>query len=131
MTLPSVAVTSTTRPASSLPRPNIGVTPAALSSAATPPVMPLTIAARRFCMAARSRRQVPDLDAVDAEFVLGAVPEFGGFQQGLRGNAAGIEAGAAEGTAAVAIAPGVDAGHLQSVLRRADRRRVSGRSRRR
>ena len=54
-TLPSLPVTSTTRLASSFPVPKIGVTPAPLRSAATPPVMFLTMAARRFCMAARSR----------------------------------------------------------------------------
>ncbi len=125
LSLPSVPVTSTTRPASSLPRPNIGVTPAALRSAATPPVMPLTIAARRFCMAARSRLSPVAPDAVGGELVLGAMPELRGFQQRLGGNAAGIQAGAAECAAAVAIAPGVDAGHLEPVLRGADRRRVA------
>ena len=57
-----------------------------------------------------------------------AVKQLGGFQQRLGGNAAGIEAGAAEGIAAIAILPFVDAGHREAVLPGADGGRVSARS---
>src|SRR5260221_6698931 len=59
--VPSAPVTSTTRLASSRALPKIALTPAALKSEATPPVMLRTIAARRFCIAARSSARLPAL----------------------------------------------------------------------
>ena len=47
------------------PCPCMPITPFALNKAVIPPVMVLTTDARRFCMAARSRRQTADLDAMD------------------------------------------------------------------
>ncbi len=73
--------------------------------------------------------EVADLDAVDAELLLGALIEFRGFEQRLGRNAAGVETGAAERKTAVGVLPFVDAGHLQLVLRGANGGGIPGRSR--
>ena len=67
-----------------------------------------------------------DLDAVRGELVLRAVKELGGLEQRLRRNAAGVQAGAAEGVAAVLVLPFVDAGDLELVLGGADRAGIAG-----
>ncbi len=64
-------------------------------------------------------------DAVHGELVLGAVVQLGRFEQGLGGDAAGIEAGAAEGLRAVGVDPAVDAQRLHAQLGSADRRGVA------
>ena len=56
---PSCAVNSTLRPGSRRPWPCSAVTPAAFSSCTMPPVMPLTMPALRFCIAARSNPTSP------------------------------------------------------------------------
>ena len=68
-----------------------------------------------------------DLDAVRRKLVLRAMVKLRGFEQCLGRDATGIEAGAAEGRAAVAVLPFVDAGDRQLVLRRANGRRIAGR----
>src|ERR1700722_9368276 len=60
--------------------------------------------------------QLADLDAMDAELILGALIQLRGFQQGLRGDASGVQAGSAERKTAVGVLPLVDAGHLELVL---------------
>src|SRR5690606_15784307 len=64
-----------------------------------------------------------DLDAEFAELVSGLVEQFRSVQQRLRGNAADIEAGAAEGR------PFLDHRDLHPELRRADRRNIAAGSR--
>ncbi len=91
-----------------------------------PLVMVLTTEARRFCIAPRSSVKRADFDAVHRELVFGALEQFGGFQQRLRGDAAGIQAGAAEGVGAVGVLPLIDARHFQFVLAGANRRRIAG-----
>ena len=118
--LPSCAVNSTLRPASSLPWPCSAVTPALLSSMAMPVVLALTMPVLRFCICATSNCTPLDLDAVDAELVFGLVIELARFEQRLGGDAAGIRAGAAEHGRAVLVLPLVDAGHLELVLRGAN-----------
>ena len=96
-----------------------------------PCVICLTMPPLRFCMAATSKREAFDLDAVGRELVLRAMVELGGFEQRLGRDATGIEAGAAKGVAAVAILPFVDAGDRELVLGRADGGRIARRARRR
>ena len=79
-----------------------------------------------FLHGAKIQTDIPGADAVNRELVLGALEQLRGFEQGLGGDAAGIEAGAAEGVGAVEILPFVDASNLQLVLRGADGRRVTG-----
>jgi len=69
-----------------------------------------------------------ELDAVGLELVLGAMHQLGGLQQRLGGNAAGVQAGAAEAVAAVVVLPFVDAGHGQLVLGRANSRGIARRA---
>ena len=66
--------------------------------------------------------------AVHRELVPGLDEELGGFEQRLRGNAARVGAGAAENRGAVLVLPFVDAGHLELVLRRANRRGITRRT---
>ena len=70
-------------------------------------------------------RQAGRLDAVLGEFVLGEIPEFGGIEQRLAGDAADIEAGAPQGFGG----PLLDNSHFLSELRRPDRRDVPTRPR--
>ena len=67
-----------------------------------------------------------DLDAVRCKLVLRAMVKLRGLEQCLGRDATGIEAGAAEGRAAVAVLPFVDAGDRKLVLRRANGRRIAG-----
>jgi hypothetical protein len=73
-------------------------------------------------------RHTAEADAVHGEFRLRAVQQLRGLEQRLRGNAARVQAGAAERRRAVEILPLVDAGHGELVLRGADRGRVAGRA---
>ena len=93
-----------------------------------PLVLALTMPVLRFCICATSNCTPLDLDAVDAEFVLGLVIQLAGFEQRLGGDAAGIRAGAAEHGRAVLVLPLVDAGHLELVLRRANGRGITRRT---
>ena len=94
--------------------------------------MPCVEALTIFALALLHRRHVEaelaHLDAVRAELGLRPVIELGGFEQRLGRDAAGVEAGAAEGVAAVEILPFVDARGLELVLGRADRAGVAGRT---
>src|SRR5256885_16310018 len=54
--------------------------------------------------------------------------ELGGFEQRLGGNAAGVEAGAAEGGTAVAVLPLIYTGDAELVLRGANRSRIARRA---
>src|SRR5581483_50970 len=65
-------------------------------------------------------------DAVHGQLVLRLVVQLGGFQQGLGGNAAGVEAGAAEGIGAVGVDPAVDAQGLHAELGGADGGGITG-----
>ena len=56
------------------------------------------------------------------------MPEFRRFQQRLGWNAARVETRATQRATAIAIAPGIDAGGFESVLRGANRGGVSSRS---
>ncbi len=67
-------------------------------------------------------------NAVRREFRVRAVIQLGRFEQRLRRNAAGVEAGAAKGIGAVVVLPFVDAGNLELVLRRADGTGITGRA---
>ena len=67
-----------------------------------------------------------DLDAVHGELVLRAMEQLGGFEQRLRGNAARVQAGAAERVGTVLVLPLVDAGDLELVLAGADRAGIAG-----
>ena len=62
-----------------------------------------------------------NLDAVLRELVLRAMHELGGFEQCLRRNAAGVQAGAAEGVLALPVPPFVYARDVHAVLGGADR----------
>ncbi len=57
-----------------------------------------------------------------------AMEQLGGFQQRLGRDAAGVQAGAAEGGGTVAVLPFVDAGDAQFVLAGADGGRIAGRA---
>ncbi len=67
-----------------------------------------------------------DLHAVHGELVLGAVEQLRGFEQRFRGNAAGVETGAAERVGTVLVLPLVDARDLELVLAGADRAGITG-----
>ena len=118
--LPSCAVNSTLRPASSLPWPCSAVTPALLSSMAMPVVLALTMPVLRFCICAMSNSTPPTLMPWTPSSSLRLVIELARFEQRLRRNAAGVRAGAAEHGRAVLVLPLVDASHLELVLRGAN-----------
>src|SRR5690606_33622980 len=67
-----------------------------------------------------------ELHAVRREFVVRLVKHLGGFEHGLRRNAARVKAGAAESMRAIEILPRIDARDLEAVLRGANRGRVTG-----
>ncbi len=73
------------------------------------------------------KRQALDLYAVIPKPVRGMMIILGGLQQGFRGNAANVGAGAAQRRLAVGVRPLVDAGGLQAQLRRANRGDVAAR----
>ena len=65
---------------------------------------------------------------MDLELLARAVHELGGLEQRLRRYAAGVQAGATEGMAAVEVLPFVDAGDGEAVLAGADRGGIAGRA---
>src|SRR5579863_3177942 len=67
-------------------------------------------------------------NAVRSELLLYAVVELARLQQRLGGNAAGVQAGAAEGRAAIVVLPLIDAGDTELVLGSTDCGRVAGRA---
>ena len=73
-------------------------------------------------------RHLAGTDAMDRELLSRPVVELGTLEQGLGGNTAGVETGAAERGAAIVVLPFVDAGGLQSMLAGADRGHVAGRT---
>ena len=67
-------------------------------------------------------------DAVRRELMLGAMEQFGGLQQRLGGNTAGIQTGTAERGAVITIHPFVDADRGKTQLRCAYGCRIAGRA---
>ena len=86
---------------------------------------PLTTSSLRASIARQVELELADLDAVMREAVLGEVVELAGVEQGLAGDAADVQAGAAEGR------PLLDAGDFHAKLRRRGWRRRSRPGRRR
>ena len=109
----------------SRPWPWMPTTPFALNSASDAAGHGLDDGCAALLHRSQIELQIADLDAVHGKLVLGAMIELRGLEQRLGGNAAGIQAGAAEGIAAVAVLPLVDAGHFELVLRGSDRRRIT------
>src|SRR3546814_11420129 len=60
--------------------------------------------------------EIRTADAVRTDLVLHAMPQLRRFQQCFRGNAASVEAGAAECGGVVLVQPSVDAGGLETAL---------------
>ena len=74
---------------------------------------------------AQIERHVAGLDAVRGQQVAQVVVVVRGVEQGLRGDAADVQAGAAQGRLSARIEPSVHAGGAQPELRGPDRRDVS------
>ena len=81
----------------------------------------MTTSSLRASIAGRSSSRPSDLDPVLAEPLSGQVVELARVEQRLAGDAADVQARAAEAR------PLLDAGHLHPELRRADRRDIAAR----
>jgi hypothetical protein len=69
---------------------------------------------------------IADLDTMHRELMLSAVIQLGRFEQRFRGNAARVQAGAAEGIRAVFVAPLIDARDRKLVLACTNSARIPG-----
>ena len=86
-----------------------------------PSLFASTILSLRLSIVREVELQALHLDAVVGEVVPGLLVVLRGLQQRLGGDAADVEAGAAERRLAVGVLPFVDAGVAEAELRGADR----------